>query len=125
MRRFDRLRKLARQYAKEQGHRLGMFSLPSNLIGDWYVAKCVYCGLNCKINTNLDPHELRGLNPVAPQAEILGIKLAHFKNKKAISMGMKKKVPPFKDDLPFPKRSKGIVTGPAIHSKCQKYIDNI
>lgn len=119
MRRFERLRKLARQLAAENGHTLGQFrEMPvvrltsTGLLTemDWHEASCIKCGADVMINTTVDPINLKGHNIWQAPMEVKALGFARHLN--SITADGETK-------LPFPKRAKGAMYGKALTQKCE------
>ena len=123
MRRFDRLRRIARLRAKENGHKIGVFRPAKSISSQdiitykalgfsvphspekWMIAQCVVCDAPIWIGEHVDPNPGATVdaNPLNPYLEIKAIRFA----RDAI-----------KD---FPVRSKGVIAGKHIlEKKCEE-----
>lgn len=127
MRRFERLRKLARELAANNGHDLGHFRktsvtwgqpTPTSMPGlfvkkGWHGACCLKCGAEVMVNTKIDPINHKGHN--VWQAPIEG-RAIHF------ALTMNHYAADGETKLPFPKRAKGAMYGDALSRRCQGLI---
>jgi len=125
MRRFDRLRKLARKLAAENGHQLGNFlnrpvvfgpptprSMPGIFVKPgWYEARCVHCDAEVMFNLALDPISRKGVNVWLAPVEARAMAFALHLNRLTEDGETK---------LPFPKRAKGAMCGKALSQKCSQ-----
>lgn len=126
MKRFNRLRRIARKIAKENGHELTTFktteiafSIPGErFICDktmfdgplWYMAKCIHCNENVFFSENLSPNldknkffNLSNVPPTNPFFSVRAVKNCHL-----LSKNNKKD---------FPEKSKGVIYGSKILEK--------
>lgn len=117
MRRIERLKNNAKIMAERLGHNLVWdFSETPEAKANvyystefWITGKCINCDMLVYISESLKPLGGSGCNVKNAPMEIHAMKLAWKENN--IAKQEEKKIP-------FPKRSKGVVYGPAVIDKC-------